>query len=158
MFRPHSTVRRHRKVLLRLSENKCHYCQDVAQTADHVIPKADGGGDERSNLVACCSNCNEGKGCELSYAVFSRYVRRFGTPPKGWRDTTNKVMLLRLDDLHASSGSSDVSKTARRMLGPARIHLLDRYRRNVRRSIESLFVPGGARYALMFSSPHGLAA
>jgi len=38
--------------------NVCFYCQDYATQVDHVVPKSLGGTDDRSNLVACCTFCN----------------------------------------------------------------------------------------------------
>jgi len=43
----------------------CRYCGRPATTADHVIPKAKGGTDEMSNLVAACRSCNSGKGARI---------------------------------------------------------------------------------------------
>jgi 5-methylcytosine-specific restriction enzyme A len=39
----------------------CHYCGRPANTVDHQVPKARGGGDEESNLVAACLSCNSRK-------------------------------------------------------------------------------------------------
>ena len=40
----------------------CTYCNKALEgddaTADHVTPKAAGGRDEMTNLVACCRRCN----------------------------------------------------------------------------------------------------
>ena len=41
---------------------RCRYCGQPASTVDHIIPKAHGGTDDRSNLVACCRSCNSVKG------------------------------------------------------------------------------------------------
>lgn len=47
----------------------CRYCgrktPAVVLEADHVIPKAEGGGDEIENLVTSCWECNSGKGKRL---------------------------------------------------------------------------------------------
>jgi 5-methylcytosine-specific restriction endonuclease McrA len=40
----------------------CRYCGGPAKTADHVIPKALGGTDDMSNLVAACRRHNSAKG------------------------------------------------------------------------------------------------
>ena len=44
----------------------CQYCgkkaPDVVLHVDHVVPKAEGGGDEMLNLVTACASCNLGKG------------------------------------------------------------------------------------------------
>lgn len=45
--------------------NKCGYCREPlgkSGTLDHVRPKSRGGETRRSNLVACCYNCNMKKG------------------------------------------------------------------------------------------------
>jgi 5-methylcytosine-specific restriction endonuclease McrA len=43
----------------------CAYCGEVADTADHVIPRSRGGGDGLDNLVAACRACNASKGATL---------------------------------------------------------------------------------------------
>lgn len=47
----------------------CRYCgrsplidQKVTLVTDHIVPVAEGGRYELSNLVACCLECNQGKG------------------------------------------------------------------------------------------------
>lgn len=44
----------------------CRYCgrkaPEVTLHVDHVVPRAKGGSDDPSNLVAACSACNQGKG------------------------------------------------------------------------------------------------
>lgn len=49
-------------VLLR-DDFTCAYCgrKDAKMVADHVIPSSKGGGDEFSNLVCACENCNRSK-------------------------------------------------------------------------------------------------
>lgn len=39
----------------------CRYCGGSADTVDHVVPKARGGSDDESNLVAACRPCNSAK-------------------------------------------------------------------------------------------------
>lgn len=43
----------------------CRYCghaaPDVQLEVDHIIPRSKGGGDEPSNLVTACRDCNQGK-------------------------------------------------------------------------------------------------
>ena len=55
-----------RFAVLKRDKYKCVYCgrsaSDVELHIDHKISRADGGGDEVTNLVAACSLCNNGKG------------------------------------------------------------------------------------------------
>ncbi len=57
--------RRLRYEILRRDGHTCRYCgasaPDVPLRIDHVIPVALGGGDEPSNLVTACQDCNSGK-------------------------------------------------------------------------------------------------
>jgi hypothetical protein len=47
----------------------CQYCgrktPQVVLEVDHIIPRAEGGGDEMTNLVTSCYECNRGKGAGL---------------------------------------------------------------------------------------------
>jgi len=57
--------KRTRFEVLRRDNNACRYCgqmaPDVKLTIDHVVPVALGGGDDPSNLVTACVDCNAGK-------------------------------------------------------------------------------------------------
>lgn len=57
--------RRLRFEILRRDNHTCRYCggtaPNVRLTVDHVLPIALGGGDEPTNLVAACADCNGGK-------------------------------------------------------------------------------------------------
>lgn len=57
--------KRLRYEVLRRDNHACRYCggfaPDVTLTVDHVVPVALGGGDDPSNLVAACKDCNAGK-------------------------------------------------------------------------------------------------
>jgi 5-methylcytosine-specific restriction endonuclease McrA len=55
----------------------CFYCGRIANTVDHLHPRALGGGDDSSNLVACCSRCNLAKG--------PRHLRPVEPPPPSRR-------------------------------------------------------------------------
>jgi hypothetical protein len=58
-------TRRLRFEILRRDNQTCRYCgaqaPDVPLTVDHVIPTALGGGDDPTNLVTACRDCNTGK-------------------------------------------------------------------------------------------------
>lgn len=42
---------------------RCHYCGiEGPLTADHIIPRFYGGGDEAENLVPACRTCNSSRG------------------------------------------------------------------------------------------------
>jgi 5-methylcytosine-specific restriction endonuclease McrA len=47
--------------ILRRDNYTCAYCGRRANTVDHINPKSKGGGEEESNLVACCKRCNMAK-------------------------------------------------------------------------------------------------
>lgn len=57
--------KRTRYEVLKRDNHTCRYCggtaPDVVITVDHVTPIALGGGDDPSNLVAACRDCNAGK-------------------------------------------------------------------------------------------------
>lgn len=59
--------KRMRYEVLRRDDYRCRYCGATAGEGarlvlDHVVPVAIGGTDEPGNLVACCQECNAGKG------------------------------------------------------------------------------------------------
>jgi hypothetical protein len=60
-----SVTKRTRYEVLRRDSHACRYCgaaaPDATLTIDHVTPVALGGGDDPSNLVAACKDCNAGK-------------------------------------------------------------------------------------------------
>lgn len=50
----------------------------LLMTQDHILAKANGGGDALSNLQTMCSKCNNEKGSMMP----DEYTRRFGRPQK----------------------------------------------------------------------------
>ena len=58
-----AVTKRTRYEVLRRDNFTCRYCRsaDNPLTVDHVTPTALGGGDDPSNLVAACKDCNAGK-------------------------------------------------------------------------------------------------
>ena len=68
--------------------HSCRYCgqcaPDVRLTVDHVVPKALGGTDAPSNLVAACIDCNVGKASSSPDAALvssGRLRAAAGSPP-----------------------------------------------------------------------------
>jgi len=61
---PYKKVVLTRKNILRRDSFKCGYCgrSDLPLTVDHIIPKAQGGGDTWENLICACTACNNKKG------------------------------------------------------------------------------------------------
>lgn len=55
--------KRTRFEVLRRDDYTCRYCRSTENplTIDHVVPEALGGGNDPSNLVAACRDCNAGK-------------------------------------------------------------------------------------------------
>lgn len=56
------TYKANRLYVLQRDGYTCNYCGNEATTADHVVPVANGGTDDVSNLVAACVSCNSSKG------------------------------------------------------------------------------------------------
>jgi 5-methylcytosine-specific restriction endonuclease McrA len=54
--------RKVRDEVLKRDHRRCFYCGDPATTVDHLRPVSRGGTDDKSNLVAACSDCNGSKG------------------------------------------------------------------------------------------------
>lgn len=50
-----------RERVLRRDGRRCHYCGDLAETVDHVVPASEGGTNDMTNLVAACWPCNRRK-------------------------------------------------------------------------------------------------
>lgn len=63
---PAQIVKLNRRNLFARDRNQCQYCGRVFVTSelsiDHVLPRAQGGGDSWENLVCACVRCNARKG------------------------------------------------------------------------------------------------
>lgn len=63
---PPSARARIRREVWEACQGRCVYCAELlsrnAMTLDHVLPRARGGRNARSNLVAACEGCNTAKG------------------------------------------------------------------------------------------------
>lgn len=64
---------------------RCAYCAgallvdpspQAGATGDHLVPRSDGGGDSRANLVAACRACNEARGAQFAAEQFWRLRQR----------------------------------------------------------------------------------
>jgi hypothetical protein len=90
--------------VLHEAEFCCHYCSLAADTVDHVIPLAHGGGNARSNLVAACYPCNNVRGT-FPYEIWKRFIRRFGRLPEDWdRQETNLYRVIAVEKIVANAG------------------------------------------------------
>jgi 5-methylcytosine-specific restriction endonuclease McrA len=63
---PEQSVKLNRRNLFARDRNRCQYCGRIFPTSDlsidHVLPRAQGGGDTWENLVCACIRCNARKG------------------------------------------------------------------------------------------------
>lgn len=50
-----------RREVLEEEDHICRYCGRPATTVDHMVPKFQGGTDDRGNLCACCRSCQASK-------------------------------------------------------------------------------------------------
>lgn len=57
----------------------CVYCLAAANTIDHIVPIARGGGSGHDNLVAACRTCNFGK-ADTPVLVF--LIQQWGRPQR----------------------------------------------------------------------------
>lgn len=64
------STRRSKRQRLSLLLSTCRYCDKMADTWDHAIPKSRGGPNAKTNLYPCCYKCNQDKG-NLTHFEFS---------------------------------------------------------------------------------------
>jgi hypothetical protein len=86
-----------RRKLLKYSPS-CAYCgEGYATTADHIMPRSRGGGNEPENLAAACSTCNTEK-LDFTPAEWEAWRKEKGLP---WPpiSRTAFVMAALRDDL-----------------------------------------------------------
>lgn len=68
-----------RRTLLRDGPS-CEYCgEPFANTADHILPRSRGGGNEPENLAPACKTCNEQK-LDFTPAEWEAWRRGRGLP------------------------------------------------------------------------------
>ncbi len=75
--RPTPSLRVSRKSIFARDRYTCQYCgrRNTALTIDHVIPRERGGGTDWTNLVCCCTRCNNRKGNRTPEEVGMGLVR-----------------------------------------------------------------------------------
>lgn len=83
-----AVTKRTRFEVLRRDNYTCRYCHatDNPLTVDHVVPRALGGSDDPSNLVAACKDCNAGKSSAAPDASLVAQVDEFAVK---WREAMN---------------------------------------------------------------------
>jgi 5-methylcytosine-specific restriction endonuclease McrA len=81
--RPMPMLRVSRKSVFARDNHICQYCgaRNVPLTIDHVVPRERSGGDEWTNLVCCCTKCNNKKGNRMPDEAGMR-IRRHPFRPK----------------------------------------------------------------------------
>jgi len=83
---PEQTVKLNRRNLFARDRNKCQYCSRVFPTndlsIDHVLPRAQGGGDSWENLVCACIKCNARKGGRTPDQAHMKLVRKPERPKR----------------------------------------------------------------------------
>lgn len=56
-------IQKHRNTQARVQGGRCWWCDKPMQkvTAEHLVPKSEGGTDSVCNIVAACHNCNHSR-------------------------------------------------------------------------------------------------
>jgi hypothetical protein len=90
-------TKRTRYEVLKRDNHTCRYCgataPDAKLTVDHVTPIALGGGDDPSNLVAACQDCNYGKASTSPGDPLVADVARTALIWKGAQDEAARIRL-----------------------------------------------------------------
>lgn len=98
---PAQIVKLNRRNLFARDRNQCQYCGKAFPTSelsiDHVLPRAQGGGDSWENLVCSCVRCNARKGGRTPEEAHMRLVRKPARPKR------NPLITLRLGQERYSS-------------------------------------------------------
>jgi 5-methylcytosine-specific restriction endonuclease McrA len=91
---PEQTVKLNRRNLFARDRNKCQYCGRIYPTndlsIDHVLPRAQGGGDTWENLVCSCIRCNARKGGRTPEQANMKLVKKPERPKR------NPIIALKL--------------------------------------------------------------
>jgi len=74
-----------RNAVFARDKHRCQYCRGPAESLDHVIPRAKGGGHTWENVVACCRRCNIRKGSRLPADIGFKLAKSPTAPTyQGW--------------------------------------------------------------------------
>jgi len=91
---PEQHVKLNRRNLFARDRNQCQYCGKHFPTSDlsidHVLPRAQGGGDTWENLVCACIRCNARKGGRTPEQAGIKLIRKAVRPKR------NPMITLRL--------------------------------------------------------------
>jgi 5-methylcytosine-specific restriction endonuclease McrA len=91
---PEQTVKLNRRNLFARDRNRCQYCGRIFPTndlsIDHVLPRAQGGGDSWENLVCACIKCNARKGGRTPDQAHMKLVKKPERPKR------NPIIALKL--------------------------------------------------------------
>jgi len=58
---PKLAKKRFREHIYEAWDHKCGYCEELATSLDHVVPRFKSGSSNRNNLVPACRRCNTAK-------------------------------------------------------------------------------------------------
>lgn len=98
---PAQIVKLNRRNLFARDRNQCQYCGKTFPTSelsiDHVLPRAQGGGDSWENLVCACVKCNARKGGRTPDEAQMKMIRKPVKPKR------NPLITLRLGQERYSS-------------------------------------------------------
>jgi 5-methylcytosine-specific restriction endonuclease McrA len=98
---PAQIVKLNRRNLFARDRNQCQYCGKTFPTSelsiDHVLPRAQGGGDSWENLVCSCVKCNARKGGRTPDEAHMKLTRKPARPKR------NPLITLRLGQERYSS-------------------------------------------------------
>ena len=59
---PRLAKKRFKEDIYKSWDYKCGYCENVATSLDHVVPRFKSGSSNRNNLIPACRRCNSNKG------------------------------------------------------------------------------------------------
>jgi 5-methylcytosine-specific restriction endonuclease McrA len=58
---PKLAKKRFRESIYQAWEHKCAYCEELATSLDHIVPRFKSGSSNRNNLIPACRRCNSNK-------------------------------------------------------------------------------------------------